>query len=481
MTKNKIQNITNLVKQISDKEVISINKLAQSASYREYYRITFADNETIVAAYNEDYKENVAFINFSKTFLAKNLNVANVLAVDLDNSIYLLEDLGSFTLFDMLNNDRKADKIPENIIILYKKSLKQLIDFQLIGNALDYGDAYPRQAFDEQSMFWDLNYFKYYFLKLAKIPFNEQLLENDFENFSEHLLSYNTNYFMYRDFQARNIMVKDNDVYFIDFQGGRKGALQYDLASILFNSKANLPLDLRNDLLDFYYKELSSRIDYDKDLFMQGYYAYALIRILQAMGAYGFRGFYEKKSYFLNSIPFALKNLAFIISKFEYLKELPELAKVLNDILQNEELKQYGEENTDKLKIKITSFSYKKGLPVDTTEHGGGFIFDCRSIHNPGRYDEYKKLTGLDKPVIDFLDKEKEMDDFIKNSFALVDKAVEKYLSRGFNYISVSYGCTGGQHRSVYSAQKLFNYLKEKYDILVEVNHREQGISFSKD
>ncbi len=476
MPQNKIQNITNLVKQISDKEIISINKLAQSASYREYYRITFSDNESIIGTYNEDYKENVAFINFSKTFLAKKLNVANILAVDLDNSIYLLEDLGSFTLFDILNKERKSDKIPDKIIKLYKKSLKQLIDFQLIGNALDYGDAYPRQAFDEQSMFWDLNYFKYYFLKLAKIPFDEQLLENDFEHFSEHLLSYNTNFFMYRDFQARNIMVKNDNVYFIDFQGGRKGALQYDLASILFNSKANLPLSLRNNLLEFYYKELRTKIDYDKGIFDQGFYAYALIRLLQAMGAYGFRGFYEKKSYFLNSIPFALKNLAFIITKFDYLKNLPELAKVLNNILQNEKLKEYGEEKSEKLKIKITSFSYKKGLPVDTTEHGGGFVFDCRSIHNPGRYDQYKKLNGLDKAVIAFLDKEKEMDDFIENSFALVDKAVEKYLSRGFNYISVSYGCTGGQHRSVYSAQKLYNYLKEKYDVIVEVNHREQDI-----
>ena len=420
----------------------------------------------------------MAFVNFSKTFLSKKLNVAAILAVDLKNSIYLLSDLGSFTLFDVLTKNRKGNEVTPDIVTLYKKSLKQLIDFQLIGNELDYNDAYPRQAFDEQSMFWDLNYFKYYFLKLAKIPFDEQLLENDFDKFSEHLLSYDTNFFMYRDFQARNIMVNNDDVYFIDFQGGRKGALQYDLASILFNSKADLPFELRDNLLEFYFKELSTRIDCDYDEFIQGYYAYALIRLLQAMGAYGFRGFYEKKTYFLNSIPFALKNLEYIVSKFDYLKKMPELAKAVTEILNSDELREYGEETSEKLKIKITSFSYKKGLPVDTTEHGGGFLFDCRSIHNPGRYDEYKKLTGLDQKVITFLDKEKEMDDFIDSSFALVDKAVEKYLERGFNYISVGYGCTGGQHRSVYSAQKLYNHLKDKYNIIVEVNHREQNKKF---
>jgi aminoglycoside/choline kinase family phosphotransferase len=326
---NKIKNITNLVKKISDKEIASINKLAESASYREYYRITFTDKTTIIGAYNEDYKENVAFINYSKTFLNKNLNVAEILAVDLENSIYLLSDLGSFTLFDILTKERKGNRIPKNIVSLYKKSLKQLIDFQLIGNNLDYKDAYPRETFDEQSMFWDLNYFKYYFLKLAKIPFDEQLLENDFKKFAEHLLSYNTNYFMYRDFQTRNIMVKENKVYFIDFQGGRKGALQYDLASILFNSKANLPTDLRNELLDYYYLELTNRTEYKKGKFEQGFYAYALIRLLQAMGAYGFRGFYEKKSYFLNSIPFALKNVNNILDKLNFIENYPELKNVL--------------------------------------------------------------------------------------------------------------------------------------------------------
>jgi len=323
-----------------------------------------------------------------------------------------------------------------------------------------------------------LNYFKYYFLKLAKIAFDEQELENDFLKFSDFLLEADSQYFLYRDFQTRNIMIQDGEPYFIDYQGGRQGALQYDLASQLYDAKADIPQETRNELRKFYVNELSAYQQVEKDKFNMYYFGFVLIRIMQAMGAFGFRGFYEKKLHFLQSIPFAVQNLEYIISKFEYLKELPELAKVLNDILQNEELKQYGEENTDKLKIKITSFSYKKGLPVDTTEHGGGFVFDCRSIHNPGRYDQYKKLTGLDKPVIDFLDKEKEMDYFIENSFALVDKAVEKYLTRGFNYISVSYGCTGGQHRSVYSAQKLYNYLKEKYDIIVEVNHREQGIIF---
>lgn len=478
MQENKIENLEQLVKQYSNKAIKSITKLPQSASYREYYRITLENDETIIGVFNEDYKENLAYINFSKTFLKKGLNVPQILAENLNKSIYLLNDLGTTTLFDVLTKERKGDDITKEVKNLYKKSLSQLIDFQLIGDELDYQDCYPRQEFDEQSILWDLSYFKYYFLKLAKIPFDEQLLENDFKKFSEHLLTYQHKFFMYRDFQARNIMVKDKEVFFIDFQGGRKGALQYDLASILFNSKANLSEELRDELLDYYYVELSSKITYNKETFVQGYYAYALVRILQAMGAYGFRGFYEKKAYFLNSIPFALKNIAFIINKFDYIKQLPDLSKAINNILENEDLKKFGEIESDKLRINITSFSYKKGLPVDTTEHGGGFVFDCRSIHNPGRYDEYKQLNGLDKPVIDFLDKEKEMDAFIDNAFSLVDKAVQKYIERDFKYISVSFGCTGGQHRSVYSAQKLFNYLKEKYDIIVEVNHREQGVNY---
>ena len=473
----KEQYILNLFTKTFNTKPDKITQLALSGSDRVYFRIFYDKNKTCIGAYNFDDKENTAFIEFTKSFIKDNINVPQLIAEDLKNKVYLLEDLGSTTLFDLLLKERKGESIPNNIAVYYKKSLSQLVDLQL-AKAIDYKHCYPRESFDKQSMTWDLSYFKYYFLKLAKIPFNEQLLEDDFNKLSDYLLTANTDFFMFRDFQARNIMIKEEEVYFIDYQGGRRGALQYDLASILFNSKANLPISFREELYSHYLNELKKKINVDETKFESHFFGYALIRILQAMGAYGFRGFYERKLYFLNSIPFALINLKYIISKFEFLLELPELNKVINSILSNEDLKKYGElKESNKLQIKISSFSYKKGLPIDSTEHGGGYIFDCRGIHNPGRYDEYKKLTGRDKPVIEFLDKEQEMTDFITNVYSLADKHIQKYIERKFDYLTFNFGCTGGQHRSVYSAEHLFHYLNDKYDVELYLEHREQNIN----
>uniref|UniRef100_UPI0035647E73 RapZ C-terminal domain-containing protein n=1 Tax=Draconibacterium sp. TaxID=1965318 RepID=UPI0035647E73 len=323
------------------------------------------------------------------------------------------------------------------------------------------------------SMMWDLNYFKYYFLKLAKIHFDEQALEDDFQLFSNYLLSASSNYFLYRDFQSRNVMLKDDDVYFIDYQGGRLGALQYDLASLLYDGKADIPESVRAQLYDFYISELKKYMKVDEEKFSAYFKGFVLIRIMQAMGAYGFRGFYEKKEHFLKSIPYALKNLEVLLSDLRLPVDLPELTSVLKQLTHSEVLKEIGQQKSN-LTVRITSFSYKKGYPEDPSGNGGGHVFDCRAINNPGRYEEYKKLSGKDMSVQEFLEQKSEIRLFIDAVKVLVDQSVKVYLERGFTHLSLGFGCTGGQHRSVYSAEKIGEYLQNNYPVNVVVVHREQ-------
>ncbi|MGE5447552.1 MAG: phosphotransferase, partial [Bacteroidales bacterium] len=299
-------------------------------------------------------------------------------------------------------------------------------------------------------------------------------LEDDFMLFSDYLLAADNNYFLYRDFQSRNIMLKDGKVYFIDYQGGRKGALQYDLASLLYDAKANIPEEERAELLEFYLQELAKYKTVDREKFISLFDGYVLIRIMQAMGAYGFRGFFEKKKHFLKSIPFALKNLQILLKKSTIEVKLPELMKVLREVSQSEYLKSLGESKKSRLTVTIKSFSYKKGIPVDTSGNGGGFVFDCRAVHNPGRYAEYKQSTGKDKDVIQFLEEKSAMAEFMNPVISLVSQSVEVYMERGFTSLSVSFGCTGGQHRSVYAAEKLAQYLTNKYPVTVVLQHIEQ-------
>ena len=277
---------------------------------------------------------------------------------------------------------------------------------------------------------------------------------------------------MYCDCQSRNIMLKDGKVWFIDYQGGRKGALQYDLASLLYDGQADIPQAVREELFEFYLDELEKIIPVDRYEFMRFFKGFVLIRIMQAMGAYGFRGFYEKKEHFLKSIPFALDNLEAILRKLDLPVELPELTKVLHLVTQSAFLRSIGQKEHN-LTVRITSFSYKKGLPADPSGNGGGFIFDCRAIHNPGKYTEYKILSGKDAPVIQFLEDKSEMPGFMKLVTSLVDQSVKKYIDRGFSYLAVSFGCTGGQHRSVYAAEKLAAHLKNNFPVNVVLTHRE--------
>jgi len=454
-------------------EVTFFEQLPASGSYREYVRIKSV-NHQVIGAYNEDIKENQAFLEFSAHFRNKNIPVPHIYAVNSNMDCYLQEDLGNTTLFDFISTTRENEGFSIKIVDEYKKVLRELPRIQLVaGKDIDYSVCYPREAFDKQSMMWDLNYFKYYFLKLAKIPFDEQALEDDFQTFSDYLLAVDNNAFLYRDFQSRNVMLKDGKVYFIDYQGGRKGALQYDLASLLYDAKANIPEAEREELLEFYLDELSQYKQVNRDKFKALFGGYVLIRIMQAMGAYGFRGFYEKKEHFLKSIPFALKNLETLLARNTIQVKLPELFKVLKAVTESVFLKTISPSN-DRLTVRVSSFSYKKGIPHDPSGNGGGFVFDCRAIHNPGRYLEYKHLTGKDQQVQEFLEEKSTIASFMESVISLVSQSVEVYSSRGFSHLCVSFGCTGGQHRSVYAAEKLAEYLRNNYPVTVVLQHVEQ-------
>lgn len=446
--------------------------LPASGSYREYYRIQ-SKNQFAVGVYNADVKENAAFLSFTSHFLKKDIPVPRIFAVSADLKKYLLEDLGNTTLFDYLTKTRESEGFSENITDQYRKVLAVLPRIQVLaGQDIDYSVCYPREAFDKQSMMWDLNYFKYYFLKLAKISFDEQALEDDFQVFSDYLLSAPSGYFLYRDFQSRNIMLKEGGVYFIDYQGGRRGALQYDLASLLYDGKADIPPEVRSRLYQYYLAELKSYVAVDEKEFTSFFKGFVLIRIMQAMGAYGFRGFYEKKELFLKSIPYAMKNLQNLLSDLNFPVQVPELMHVLELISHSEALKELGVKSSN-LTVRVTSFSYKKGVPADPSGNGGGFIFDCRALNNPGRIAELKNLTGKDLKVQQFIEQNSEMQWFLNSVKALIEQAVRNYLERDFSHLFVAFGCTGGQHRSVYAAEKLAVHLQNNFSVNVKLEHRE--------
>ncbi|MCG8581182.1 MAG: phosphotransferase [Bacteroidales bacterium] len=454
-------------------EARSFVMLPPSGSYREYYRIT-GRSKSAMGAYNSDGKENQAFLEFSRHFKTKDLPVPEIYDTDTDNNVYLQEDLGDVTLYSFLQGIRKGDDFPDELLNFYQKTLKKLICFQINGGeGLDYAKCYPREAFDRQSMLWDLHYFKYYFLKLARVPFDEQALEDDYHKLINFLLEVKHDYFLYRDFQSRNVMVVEDEPWFIDYQGGRKGALQYDLASLLYDAKADIPQEVRKQLLDYYMEELGNYQEVNQKEFVCHYYGYVLIRIMQAMGAYGFRGFYEKKEHFLKSIPYAIENLKYLLEHVDLGIELPTLFAALKNVTESEDLMTIGKSDS-LLTVRITSFSYKRGIPIDVSGNGGGFVFDCRAIHNPGRYPEYADKTGKDEEVIAFFSKEPEMSAFLQDVYSIVEKSVEKYISRGFKNLMVNFGCTGGQHRSVFSAESLATHLQHKYKLNVELKHVEQ-------
>src|SRR5579864_8321177 len=385
-------------------------------------------------------EENAAFLSFSKHFRKHSLPVPEIYAEDLAQGAYLEEDLGDTTLFEFLSKNRQGGTIAPQVVEAYRKVVAILPRFQVeAGRDLDYSVCYPISSFDRQSIAWDLNYFKYYFLRLAGIPFNEQAMENDFGRLTEFLLSADRDYFLYRDFQSRNILLRDGQPFFVDYQGGRKGALQYDIASLLFDAKADLPPELRQDLLNHYLEALQRHVKIERETFMRHYYAYVYVRILQALGAYGFRGFYERKAHFLQSVPYAMKNLRWLLHHVELPIALPTLLGAFQSMLASEKLQGLANE-AENLVVRIFSFSFHRGLPKDETGHGGGFVFDGRSLPNPGREERFKTLTGKDAPVIEYLNQQESVHQFLASVMSLVDASVSSYRERGFKNLMISFG-----------------------------------------
>lgn len=466
------ENLTSLLENWSGEKLKKIDPLPAHGSERHYYRL-HTSKKTFIGAHNHDQSENLAFLSFSRHFFKAGLPVPEIYAEDLANGIYLEQDLGDVTLFDFLNTVRSKEGFSEKIITAYENVIQILPQFQITaGLSIDYNRCYPRHSFDKQSMMWDLNYFKYYFLKLAKIPFDEQKLEDDFQNFTDFLLSAGRDYFLYRDFQSRNVMLVKGSPYFIDYQGGRKGALQYDIASLLYDAKADIPQEVRQYLLEKYIDTLKKYIPIDRNAFISYYNGYVLIRIMQALGAYGFRGFYERKEHFLKSVPYAIKNLEYLLNTIDLPLPLPALTDAWSKVVQSTFLRQLGDVKL-RLKVRIQSFSYKRGIPWDEKGHGGGFVMDCRSLPNPGKLPEYSHENGSDSKVIQYLENKKEVKSFLKHTCQIIDQVVKNYQQRNFTDLLVAFGCTGGQHRSVYCANQLSSHLKSKFDIDVDVRHLE--------
>jgi len=458
----------------SNEPITGIDKLPQAGSERHYFRIHTA-NKNFIATYGANLKENESFIYFSKHFKKKDLAVPAILCMNEEKDIYLQEDFGDISLLNRLEENGYTTEVYE----LYKKSLQQLALLQVRGHeGLDYKKCLTNSSFGKQAIMADLLYFKYYFLDALRQPYDKQKLIDDFEALSNYLSHTEYKYFMFRDFQSRNIMVTPDDaVHFIDYQGGMKGAPQYDVASLLWQAKANLPDDWKQHLLEDYMTAFEEVVQepIDKDTFRSQYNGYVLIRLLQVLGAYGFRGLFERKAHFLTSIPLALQNLKWFIQNQSIGIAVPEFKKVLEICISDNVIEEFtpvqATEDTPLL-VTINSFSFiKTGYPKDETKNGGGFVFDMRGILNPGRFDAYKHLSGLDKPVKDFLEQQTKMPEFLNSVYSIIDISVEDYIKRGFEHLAVNFGCTGGQHRSVYAAEALARHLRNKFKVKIQLSH----------
>ena len=467
-----IHGIHTLFSSLKNQTAERIEKLPQSGSDRVYFRI-YTAHESYIATYNVNQKETNTFIQFSRHFKKAGLPVPEILGVNDDNTIYIQEDLGTESLLNQLEKHGHTD-IPYQ---LFQKSLSALARIQIKGDqGLDYNWCITAKEFGKQAILSDLLYFKYYFLDTLQLPYDKQAMLDDFEALSTYLTHTQYKYFMFRDFQSRNIIVKDGEVSFIDFQGGMKGALQYDVASLLWQAKAELSEEWKNSLLDYYMDQIDQLLKepVDRITFVSQYNGYVLISLLQVIGAYGFRGLFERKAHFLASIPLALRNLKFFIENKRIGIITPEFDRVLKLVVADEMVARFEPPKANEqtpLVIQISSFSYKKGIPADESDNGGGFVFDMRGILNPGRFDEYKKLSGLDKPVQDFLEQRTKMNEFLNSVWDLIDITVEDYLKRDFKHLMINFGCTGGQHRSVYAAEQTARHLRNKYKVKVHLQH----------
>jgi aminoglycoside/choline kinase family phosphotransferase len=467
-----IAELGSLFQSLFSKSPDKIEKIPQSGSDRVYFRI-YAGDSTYIGTYNLHQKETSTFVYFSEHFKKAGLPVPAIYGVNDSNTIYIQEDLGIDSLLNKLEHKGHNDET----YALFCKSLTQLARIQVLGDkGLNYDYCLTAREFGKQAILSDLLYFKYYFLDTLQLPYDKQAMLDDFDALSTYLTRTENKFFMFRDFQSRNIIVKNDEVHFIDFQGGMKGALQYDVASLLWQAKAELREDWKDNLLDFYMDQADQLLEkpIDRITFVSQYNGYVLIRILQVLGAYGFRGLFERKAHFLASIPLALQNLKFFIDHKRVGIITPEFDRMLQLVVSDEIRNRFHVPQANEatpLVIEINSFSYKRAIPQDSSENGGGFIFDMRGILNPGRFEEYKKLTGQDKPVQDFLEQRTKMPKFLNSVWDLIDITVEDYLQRGFGNLMINFGCTGGQHRSVYAAEQTARHLRNKYKVKVKLSH----------
>ena len=506
-----MKQLIELYKKWCGQEPAATQQLAGAGSNRVYYRMTDKNGQSVVGCVGTSRDENHAFIHLSNHFTMRQLPVPQVLAVSDDELRYLQTDLGSISLFDAIRGGREAGgryTLKEQQLL--KRTIRELPNIQLRGaRGLDFSPCYPQPEFDTDSVLFDLNYFKYCFLKATELDFHELKLEADFRLLAKDLTAGGDEQcFLYRDFQARNVMMVDEKPFFIDFQGGRKGPYYYDLASFLWQASAKYPHKLRRELVYEYYNALKQFTEVPTPHhFVARLSLFVLFRTLQVLGAYGFRGYFEHKQHFIDSIPPAIQNLRDLLALREDVLPYPYLREVLTALAnlpqfapKKDEMqpRKDGFKTTDSniypknpqdglptfskydgkgpLVVRVYSFSYKKGIPEDPSGNGGGYVFDCRSTHNPGRYEPYKKLTGLDEPVIRFLEDDGEIVEFLQHVYALADHHVARYIQRGFTSLMFCFGCTGGQHRSVYSAQHLAEHIHEKFGIEVQIVHREQNI-----
>ena len=480
--------IEKLFQQYCNNAITGIEKLPQSGSDRTYFRVSFqatpgSPTSTYIVTCNQHIKENNTFINFSRHFKKCGCPVPEIYAVNEQATIYIQEDFGDTSLLHVLEEKGFTDEVYG----LFQKSLQALAHLQIsAGSGLNYDDCITSREFGKQAIISDLLYFKYYFLDTLKIPYDKEKLIDDFDTLSTYLSHVDHKYFMFRDFQSRNVMVKNSEVFFIDYQGGMKGALQYDVASLLWQAKAELSDEWKKNLLHYYMNCVEEILNkpIDKIRFESQYNGYVLIRLLQVLGAYGFRGLFERKAHFLTSIPLALKNLQWFINNSSVGIVLPEFERLLKMVIADDIIDRFIPQKATAatpLVVKVNSFSYlKSGYPKDETANGGGFVFDCRGIVNPGRIDEFKQQTGRDKGVKDFLEQQTKMPEFLNNVYNIADIAVEDYIKRGFGSLMINFGCTGGQHRSVYAADAVVRHLRNKFGVKIELNHIEQGIKETK-
>ena len=474
---NQIYELANSIGFVPD-DIVS---LAESGSSRKYYRV-FSGNRTLIGTYNANVEENESFFYLTRHFGACDLPVPKLLAISSDKEFYLQTDHGDDTLFHHVQHSLAAGKYDESTIDLYRQALNQLVRFQVKGHqGLDYSKVYPVPCFDQSAVMDDLDYFKYYFVKPhAEIVFNENRLKAEFQAFADVVCLADNHYFMYRDFQSRNIMVDHGKVLFIDYQGGRGGPLHYDVVSLLYQVKAQIPQSLRDELLTYYKKALSEHVDLLSVEFDRYYPYFVYLRLMQVLGAYGFRGLIQKKAHFIESIPYAINELK-RWSETHPLASYPELQSVLQQVSsllpRYSTIQQLNSSTVQQLTVTINSFSFKKGYPDDFSGNGGGFVFDCRALPNPGREPEFKTKTGRDWEVVEYLTAKPQVHEFLNHVKGIVGQSIDNYLERHFSHLMISFGCTGGQHRSVFFAQTIADWIRKNYpSVNVKLNHIEQHI-----